>query len=515
MSNGLNEAKILAASIKYADKKIAELLEEIQENLVLPEAIPGPAGPAGPAGPKGEKGESGPDRKVVVEARGPVGEKGDQGYTFSKAFIEEDTLKLLREDGEVFNVGKVVGPRGGQGTPGDKGEQGEVGPQGERGLIGEQGPVGSKGVKGEKGDIGEQGERGKRGFIGEVGPQGEQGLIGEQGEIGPMGPQGLQGPKGDKGEKGDQGIQGPVGPQGTPGRDGIEVDTESIRKSIEDNYETFRDQIRQQVTRLATTGVGGSSGGGEVRLEFLDDVDRATAKVNGKFLKYDSSSNKFVGADAGGGLTVKEEGSNVGTNITTLNFVGSTVTASGNSTFITVNSNPDATFISNTAARVLINDRMQVANTTILVNDRIQVANATLLINDRLQVANATTTFQTKAVERAALANTNNFIATKLNTSSYTAADVQDKAALANTNARIVNVNTNLTATNTAIRLLISDRMQVANTTLLVNDRLQVANATTTFQTKAVERAALANTNSAIAAKATTDEALAFAIALG
>ena len=57
--------------------------------------------------------------------------------------------------------------------------------------------------------------------------------------------------------------------------------------------------------------------------------------------------------------------------------------------------------------------------------------------------------------------------------------------------------------------------MQVANTTLLVNDRLQVANATTTFQTKAVERAALANTNTAIAAKATTDEALAFAIALG
>ncbi|OUW60277.1 MAG: hypothetical protein CBD63_03865, partial [Candidatus Pelagibacter sp. TMED203] len=32
--------------------------------------------------------------------------------------------------------------------------------------------------------------------------------------------------------------------------------------------------------------------------EFLDDVDRDTAKVNGKFLKFDSSSGKFVGADA-------------------------------------------------------------------------------------------------------------------------------------------------------------------------------------------------------------------------
>ena len=91
MANEIKEAKILAASIKYADKKIAELLEEIQENLVVTKAIPGPAGPAGP---KGEKGDPGPDRTVVLEARGPVGEKGDQGYTFSKAFIEEDTLKL-------------------------------------------------------------------------------------------------------------------------------------------------------------------------------------------------------------------------------------------------------------------------------------------------------------------------------------------------------------------------------------------------------------------------------------
>ena len=400
MSNELNEAKILAASIKYADKKIAKLVEEIQEKIVIPEAIPGPAGPAGP---KGEKGESGPDRKVVVEARGPVGEKGDQGYTFEKAIIEEDILQLIREDGEVFKVGKVVGPRGGQGVPGEKGEQGEVGPQGEQGLIGEQGPVGAVGAKGKKGETGDQGLQGERGFLGPVGPQGEQGLIGEQGEPGPIGPQGLQGPKGDKGDKGDPGIEGPIGPQGNPGKDGTEIDTESIRKSVEDSYQSFRDQIRQQVTRLATTGGGVSSGGGEVRLEFLDDVDRATAKVNGKFLKYDSASNKFVGGDAAAGLTVKEEGSNVGTNITTLNFVGSTVTASGNSTFITVNSNPDATFISNTAARVLISDRMQVANTT-------------LLVNDRLQVANATTTFQTKAVERAALANTNTAIAAKATT---------------------------------------------------------------------------------------------------
>ena len=40
-----------------------------------------------------------------------------------------------------------------------------------------------------------------------------------------------------------------------------------------------------------------STGSGEVKLEFLDDVQRSTAKVDGKFLKFDSSSGKFIGDD--------------------------------------------------------------------------------------------------------------------------------------------------------------------------------------------------------------------------
>lgn len=86
-----------------------------------------------------------------------------------------------------------------------------------------------------------------------------------------------------------------------------------------------------------------------------------------------------------------------------------------------------------------------------------------------LSVANAATIYQTKAVERAALANTNASIATQT--------------------SRVTLVNTNLTGTNTALRTLISDR-------------LQVANAATIYQTKAVERAALANTNASIATQA-------------
>ena len=68
----------------------------------------------------------------------------------------------------------------------------------------------------------------------------------------------------------------------------------ALNKELSD----FKAKINQHLSKM---GFANSSGGGEVRLEFLDDVDRSTATVNGKFLKYDSSSGKFVGADASGG----------------------------------------------------------------------------------------------------------------------------------------------------------------------------------------------------------------------
>jgi hypothetical protein len=140
------------------------------------------------------------------------------------------------------------------------------------------------------------------------------------------------------------------------------------------------------------------------------------------------------------------------------------------------------------------------------------------LISDRLQVANAAAVYQTRAVERAALANTNASIATQAsrvtlvntnltgtNTALRTlisdrlqvanaAATYQtravERAALANTNSRINLLNTNLTGTNTAIRAL-------------DNQKLSVANAAAIYQTRAIERAALANTNASIATQAT------------
>lgn len=64
------------------------------------------------------------------------------------------------------------------------------------------------------------------------------------------------------------------------------------------------DQLRKMVYESVRTATA-QGGGGEVRLEFLDDVDRDSAKQDGLFLKYDEASDKWVGsAAAGAGATV-------------------------------------------------------------------------------------------------------------------------------------------------------------------------------------------------------------------
>ena len=62
---------------------------------------------------------------------------------------------------------------------------------------------------------------------------------------------------------------------------------------LSNHYRLFLNRIQQQ---LATLG-----GGGEVRLEFLDDVDRDTALVDGKVLAYQASTGKFIGVTNSGG----------------------------------------------------------------------------------------------------------------------------------------------------------------------------------------------------------------------
>ena len=71
---------------------------------------------------------------------------------------------------------------------------------------------------------------------------------------------------------------------------------EEVRENVTDP-EIVR--IRGELEYLKNL-VNAQGGGGEVRLEFLDDVDRDSVKVDGKFLKYQASTGTFIGADASG-----------------------------------------------------------------------------------------------------------------------------------------------------------------------------------------------------------------------
>jgi hypothetical protein len=64
-------------------------------------------------------------------------------------------------------------------------------------------------------------------------------------------------------------------------------------EQLSEHYRVFINRIQQQLSTLG--------GGGAVRIQDMDDIDLSTAKVNNKFLKYDSTTNKWVGADASGG----------------------------------------------------------------------------------------------------------------------------------------------------------------------------------------------------------------------
>ncbi len=80
---------------------------------------------------------------------------------------------------------------------------------------------------------------------------------------------------------------------------------------FEEHYKLFVNRIQKQLSTLG--------GGGAVNIKDMVDVDLSTARVNNKYLKYDSSSSKWVGADASGG------GSGITTEFVssqTLNVVG-------------------------------------------------------------------------------------------------------------------------------------------------------------------------------------------------
>ena len=58
-------------------------------------------------------------------------------------------------------------------------------------------------------------------------------------------------------------------------------------EDLNKHYSSFLSRIQQQLSTLG--------GGGETRLEFLDDVDRNSTKTDNYYLKYDASLNRWIG----------------------------------------------------------------------------------------------------------------------------------------------------------------------------------------------------------------------------
>ena len=104
---------------------------------------------------------------------------------------------------------------------------------------------------------------------------------------------------------------------------------EEIRENVSDP-EIIK--IRRELEYLKNL-VNAQGGGGEVRLEFLDDVDRDSIKVDGKVLSYQASTGKFIGVTnsgegGGGGLsnvvsdTTPQLGGNLDVNGKNINGTG-------------------------------------------------------------------------------------------------------------------------------------------------------------------------------------------------
>ena len=293
----LNDAVAIATSVAYTKKEVqklkTELVSFLEEKTKQPivEYIQGPAGTQGLRGPIGATGAQG--------ERGPQGERGDVGPKGDKG-----------EVGPQGNMG-LEGPRGLKGDKGDKGDGGDVGPQGEQGIQGIAGERGLKGDKGERGANGKNGldgRDGQEGSMGPVGPAGERGIQGEQGPKGDKGDRGQNGRDGQQGPAGPQGEIGPQGIQGIPGKDGKDADLKAIEQSVNQFKEVLQKDVTQykaKVNTILSDRGGGSSGGGEVNLRYLDDVD-ITNLTDGYVLAFNESIQKFefVVQSGGGGGTI-------------------------------------------------------------------------------------------------------------------------------------------------------------------------------------------------------------------
>ena len=151
-------------------------------------------------------------------------------------------------------------------------------------------------------------------------------------------------------------------------------------KALADHYRLFITRTQQQ---LAVMG-----GGGEVRLEFLDDLDRDSALVDGRVLAYQASTGKFIGTTqtsggggggGGGGLFASDS---VG--IHTTNNVGIATTTARSDVALFVEGNARITgIVTFGAASVTIDGD----NEKITIGDEdVTISNSSVTIGDNVTI---------------------------------------------------------------------------------------------------------------------------------
>jgi hypothetical protein len=176
---------------------------------------------------------------------------------------------------------------------------------------------------------------------------------------------------------------------------------------------------------------------------------------------------------------------------------------------------PATAKIGSQAASARFASNTDLTSLSVSVDDRMQVANVTTAISTAIAnlVDTAPSTLDTLNELAAALGDDANFASTVTTSLAGKASNAAFQSALANTNAYVATKTGDATvlATNTALRTLISDRMQVANVISYTAKYLEVANSaslgevsnsylTSTYTSNAVFQAFVANTNAAIAA---------------
>tara|TARA_R110000765_G_scaffold5748_1_gene18091 strand:+ start:108 stop:1301 length:1194 start_codon:yes stop_codon:yes gene_type:complete len=163
--------------------------------------------------------------------------------------------------------------------------------------------------------------------------------------------------------------------------------------TLRKEFDNFRSLIAQQIASSQMSGAGG----GEVRLEFMDDVDRTTAKVDGKFLKYQSSTGKFIGADAG--VTNEQLQDVVGAMISSNTESGITVTyedSDGTLDFVVGTLNQDTT--GNSATSTALETARTIAGVSFDGTSNISIASTDLSNTSNITLLTSTQTLTNKTL---------------------------------------------------------------------------------------------------------------------